>query len=136
MNRPFGCHHRLHLQDCQNVGRYRFSGEGKDFKKNDGENQFLHRFPIEQTQRVRLDQDSVTVIALVGQTAMQLSQPKHSSMFTGSDFSSRSSKTPTGQVSTQLLHPSHLSLSTVTVYMLLFLLPGWIEIVMFFHPVI
>jgi hypothetical protein len=57
---------------------------------------------------------SFTVMAPVGQTSTQLSHPRHSSMFTGSDFPSFISNTLAGQVSTHSPLPSHLSLSTVT----------------------
>jgi hypothetical protein len=47
---------------------------------------------------------------------MQLSQPRHSSILTGSDFPSLISNTLAGHVSTHSPLPSHLLLSTVTVY--------------------
>ena len=119
---PIDCNHKLHRQDCQKARRIGFAGVPGSLKKNDGEKPLLHRFPI-QLKSLCFRQDSVTVMAPVGQTAIQLSQPKHSSMFTGSDLPSFISKTPTGQVSTHSPFPSHLLLSTVTVYMLPFSYP-------------
>ena len=60
---------------------------------------------------------SFTVMAAVGHTSTQLSQPRHSSILTGSDLPSLISNTLAGQVSTHSPFPSHLSLSTVTWYM-------------------
>ncbi len=60
-----------------------------------------------------LDYISSTVIAPASQTSIQLSQPKHSSAFTGTDLSSCISNTSTGQTSTHSSQPSHFSSSTV-----------------------
>lgn len=51
------------------------------------------------------------------QTSMQLSHPRHSSALTGTDFSSWSSKTSTGQTSTHSPQPTHFSALTSTLYM-------------------
>ena len=48
------------------------------------------------------------------QTSTQVSQPRHSSSFTGSDFPSTNSNTPAGQEPTHSSQPVHLSLSTTT----------------------
>lgn len=60
---------------------------------------------------------SVTVIAPSGQTSIHVSHPRHSSMFTGSDFPSTISKTCAGQAFTHSSSPLHLSLSTSTCHM-------------------
>src|SRR5208282_4324456 len=57
---------------------------------------------------------SSTVSAPCSQTSTQLSQPRHSSSFTGSALPSTSSNTSTGHTSTHSASPVHLSLSTVT----------------------
>jgi len=55
---------------------------------------------------------SITWIAFSGHWTSQALHTKHSSHFTGTDFSSLISKTATGHVSTHVPHPVHLSLST------------------------
>jgi len=62
---------------------------------------------------LKLDYISSTVIAPGSQTSIQLSQPRHSSAFTGTDLSSSISNTSTGQTSTHSSQPSHFSASTV-----------------------
>lgn len=81
-----------------------------------------HRFYICQGRFLENlnNQTSFTVIAPVGHTSTQLSQPKHSSILTGSDLPSLISKTLAGQVSTHSPLPSHFSLSTVTWYIAYF----------------
>jgi len=56
---------------------------------------------------------SSTVIASSSHTSTQLSQPRHSSAFTGCDFSSTISKTSVGQTSTHSSQPTHFASSTV-----------------------
>jgi hypothetical protein len=80
------------------------------------------------------NQVSLTVMAALGQTDTQLSQPRHSSMLTGSAFPSFSSNTLTGQVSTHSPLPSHFALSTVTVYMFSPSPPGFIFYLNDFFP--
>jgi len=63
---------------------------------------------------LKLDYISSTVIAPVSQTSTQLSQPRHSSAFTGTALSSSISNTSVGQTSTHSSQPSHLSASTST----------------------
>jgi hypothetical protein len=63
--------------------------------------------------QLKLNYTSSTVIAPASQTSIQLSQPKHSSAFTGTDLSSCISNTSTGQTSTHSSQPSHFSSSTV-----------------------
>jgi len=60
---------------------------------------------------------SVTVIACCGQFSTQVWQLMHSDMFTGSAFPPSILKTDCGHTFAQVPSPSHLPLSTVTMYM-------------------
>jgi hypothetical protein len=88
------------------------SSQEKEAMGNDPVASFHQHFP-HPVSRVAA-YTSFTVMAPVGHTSTQLSHPRHSSMFNGSDFPSFISNTLAGQVSTHSPLPSHLSLSTVT----------------------